>query len=115
VSYRRVIPRDLFNEGSLLKCCGRLAILLDQYGTSGYSMPEDVSHFDIRQRPEDGAIFVANLPLSNGKVEYHLLRPLNSRRPWPLWAANVNDDSADWIEVFNDDGNLTEDMRKVIQ
>jgi hypothetical protein len=29
VSYFRVIPRDLFNEASLLKCYGRLAILLD--------------------------------------------------------------------------------------
>lgn len=29
MSYFRVIPRDLFNEASLLKCYGRLAILLD--------------------------------------------------------------------------------------
>jgi hypothetical protein len=114
VSYRRVIPRDLFNEGSLLKCYGRLAILLDQYGASGFAFPEDVTEFDIVQRPEDGAIFIANLPLSNGKVEYHLLRPLNSRRAWPLYAANANDDSADWIEVFNDDGYLTAEMRELI-
>lgn len=28
--YIRVVPRDLFNEGDLLKCYGRLWILLDE-------------------------------------------------------------------------------------
>ena len=30
MTYTRVIPRDLFNEGDLLKCYGRLWILLDE-------------------------------------------------------------------------------------
>jgi len=114
MTYRRVIPRDLFNEGSLLKCYGRLAILLDQYGASGFAFPEDVTEFEIVQRPEDGAIFIVNLPLTKGDIEYRLLRPLNSRRPWPLYAENVNDPSGDWIEVFNDDGYLTAAMRELI-
>ena len=31
MTYRRVIPRDLFNEGNLLKCLGKLYVQAEYY------------------------------------------------------------------------------------
>lgn len=103
-NYRRVIPRDLFNEASLLKCLGRLVIELervDHGGAVGFDV-EDVSHFDIVQSQDDGSISVANLPFSVRGRKYRLSRPLNSRQPCPLWLSSDDDPSFDAIEVFDE-------------
>lgn len=114
MTYVRVLPRDLFNEASLLKCHGKLWILLDNMNARHCSFPEDVPQFDIAMNEDDGSIFVANLPLTVRGVAYRLMRPLNSRRPWPLYAQRVDDDDADPVDVFNDDGELTVDMLTLI-
>lgn len=113
MSYQRVIPRDLFNEASLLKCYGQLAILLDNMDTA-FRFPDDVPHFDIVQHEDSGAISIANLPLVSADIEYRLSRPLNSRRSWPLYAERANDPDADPVEVFDDKGNLTAEMQAIL-
>lgn len=107
MSYTRVIPRDLFNEASLLKCNGALFIALERCNGAARFSVEDLSSFDIVQRQDDGAIYVENLTLFIGDVEYRLTRPLNSRQPWPLYAEAV--DNVDWepVMVFADDGSLS--------
>jgi hypothetical protein len=97
VSYHRVIPRDLFNEASLLKCYGRLWILLDQLGNQKAKLSEGSGKpFKIEQNEADG-------------VALH--RPLNSRQAWPLYAV-INTEEC---EVFDDEGNLSHGFLEFIQ
>jgi hypothetical protein len=106
MAYMRVTPRDLFNEANLLKCLGRLMILLDNLPASGHLAvldEGDGSPFDIQQDDSSGAIEVVNLPLRIGGQQYRLMRPLNSRQPWPLYAENYDDA----VSVFTDDGHLS--------
>jgi len=115
MSYIRVIPRDLFNEADLLKCLGRLWILLDE--TRGHdatvgdaSGEHDGTAFDIVQDESDGSIYVANVPFRIGRSEYTLFRPLNARSPWPLYIHhNFND-----IRVFDEDGKLSGQFQALI-
>jgi hypothetical protein len=107
MSYTRVIPRDLFNEASLLKCLGRLSLRLLDYPIEGVSLELDhpASGFNIIQDPNDGSIFVSNLWLvKSGK--FLLFRPLNDRSKWPLYVTLLEDD----LRVFNEDGSLSEEF-----
>lgn len=111
--YERVIPRDLFNESSLLKCYGRLYIILEGNARAQYPV-ESVSDWDIVQRQDDGSLFIANLPLVVGENEYRLTRPLNARSAWPLYAELIGDPDAEEIQVFTDQGDLTPEMLAVV-
>lgn len=116
-NYQRVLPRDLFNEASLLKCLGRLVILLEDEARDGKGLiaQEDVSSFDIIQHEDSGGIEVRNLDFMIGGVRHPLVRPLNSRRPWPLHVeAPDGDFNFDAVSVFDDEGNLTGDMRRLL-
>lgn len=114
MSYTRVIPRDLFNEANLLKCYGRLYICLENYSGGSVKLAEDVDRFEVVQRPDDGWTYIANIPLTVRGSRYILTRPLNSRDPWPLYAEEIGNPDADPIEVFDDDGNLSEAFRDLL-
>lgn len=118
MSYIRVIPRDLFNEANLLKCLGALYIALETAGdhAAGFGV-EAVERFDIVQNPNDGSIYVENLPFSIGGRFCHLSRPLNSRSPFPLyatlsWPRPGEDDLL--VSVFDEDGKLSGAFRSLI-
>lgn len=114
MSYIRVIPRDLFNEANLLKCYGRLWICLENRMGRGVEMPEDVERFEIVQRTDDGWTYIKNLPLKIGPRSFRLVRPLNSRHSWPLYAEEIDNPDADPIEVFDDDGELSQPFRDLL-
>lgn len=59
MSYNRVIPRDLFNESSLLKCLGRLYICLENTPGHAAELQQVGREFDIRQSDDDGSIYAA--------------------------------------------------------
>lgn len=105
MGYTRVIPRDLFNEANLLKCMGGLYIALEHVEGRASLWPESVPKFDIDQNV-DGATYVRNLFLVVDGNKYSLIRPLNSRSPWPLYVETDEDQ----IEVFNDNGTLSPDF-----
>lgn len=113
--YRRVIPRDLFNESALLRDLGKLWILLDE--TSGHNaqfVQEDVDMFDISQDPASGNIRVKNLEFTiNGEL-YLLERPLNSREPHPLMIMRMGDPDYDLLDVFTDEGRLSDEMKDLL-
>lgn len=118
MSYLRVIPRDLFNEANLLKCYGRLVILLENLpvGHVGSFGEDAFDVFDIQQNPDDGSLSVANMPLYIGGRPYTLRRPLNSRHPWPLWAElQDNPDGEEEIAVFDDQGDLTAEFSALLK
>ena len=97
MSYIRVIPRDLFNEGNLLKCYGRLYLNLEyEYGDS----------FEVVQDENDGSITLLYVKLVVRGQYYPLRRPLNSREAWPLYV--IVDDTE--IAVFDEHGAFTPEM-----
>lgn len=110
MSYVRVIPRDLFNEASLLKCLGHLQIMLETTPGDAKFEVEDVPMFDIRQDESDGSIHVANLPFSVGGRTVHLSRPLNSRNSWPLNLSVPDEPDFEPFRVFEETGFFTESM-----
>lgn len=113
MSYQRVIPRDLFNEASLLKCYGRLYILSET--TPGLKVETafdyDDDSFNVEQDPSDGAIYLTNVYVSAAGVGLKLRRPLNSRSAWPLVVVDSDDEAAD---VFTDAGDLTPEFLRLL-
>lgn len=115
MTYRRVIPRDLFNEANLLKCLGRLWICLDDRGGHRAELlgPIGRQGFDVRQSDMDGSISAENVHLLIAGYEAgRLWRPLNSREDWPLYLTDERDGE---IEVFDDQGNLSAEFWDVIK
>jgi hypothetical protein len=111
--YVRVIPRDLFNEAGLGKAMGRVYILLEEHCVEDAQLlPEQVSSFDIKQDQSSGNIRVVNIQFKVGDQEWYLERPLNTRASWSLLARLP--DYSEEIEVFNEDGSFTDDMRRLI-
>lgn len=109
MTYRRVIPRDLFNEASLLKCLGRLALLIGDGKLPGLTLNEPAldTGFNVMQNPLTGGIFCQNFVLySDAGIITHE-RNLNARDPWPLYLTDEQDNE---YCVFNDDGSLHSDM-----
>jgi hypothetical protein len=105
--YLRVIPRDLFNEANLLKCYGQLWLNLDRLNLQGVGLEHDGSEFEVEQDLQDGSLTIVNVPLNVRGEFFYPYRPLNSRRPYPLY---LTTEEGTEIEVFNDDGSFTDDM-----
>lgn len=111
--YRRVVPRDLFNESKLLKCLGQLALLIhdgrDRNGRqtpSGLAVEHDGEEFRIDQREEDGGLCVVGLEFKAGSNVLDLYSAYNSKDPYPLLCRTEDHE----FIVFNDDGTLTDEF-----
>ena len=103
MSYQRVIPRDLFNEGNLLKCLGQLYLELERLNLPDVTLAHDGEAFEIEQDESDGSLSVANVAvIFQGERLGQLVRPLNSRAPFPLWLRTDDDDRP----LFDDSGRL---------
>lgn len=117
MTYRRVIPRDLFNEANLLKCWGQLWLLLDNMHSSAeIRHTSDNGEFQIEQCEGDGSICVQNLHLVIGGHRCAFYRPLNAREPWPVWCIiPVGEADEDEIKVFTEHGQLTPEFLAAIR
>lgn len=115
--YRRVLPRDLFNEADLLKNMGRLWIGLDELGPDCRAriIEEDVSRFEIVQNEASGGITVANITFEIGGIVHGLERGLNARRPWPLMVETSDaDPDFEPVNVFDEDGSFSANFRRLV-
>lgn len=112
VAYQRVIPRDLFNEANLLKCYGQLYLLLEAHIGHGVQLGYTGAPFRIEQNPADGSLTITNVILTINRSVVPLMRPLNSREPWPLYAFDANNEVD--IAVFTDDGKLTDEFQALL-
>lgn len=103
MSYTRVLPRDLFNEANLLKCLGRLTLLIEDGVLPGLTYEYDGLPFVIQQSEDDGSISAENLTFTtkNGNPVC-MRRPLNSREAWPL-IATIGESE---YYVFDESGNV---------
>lgn len=117
MSYYRVVPRDLFNEASLLKCLGTLWIKTERYQGSS---PRPIlilrtgNEWNILQDESDGSIRCGSITIIVRGRTYDHYRPLNSREPWPLWLALRNDPDAEHFRAFTDDGELNDEFERLI-
>lgn len=106
MSYRREIPRDLFNEAKLLKCLGQLALYLHEKGIPGWVLDFDDAGrgFQVELDNDRGGLYCRNLRLIGpGENSLYLYAVYNSRRPYPLLF--VSQDQEEF--VFDDDGKPT--------
>lgn len=116
MSYSRVLPRDLFNEAKLLKCLGRLALIIHD-GTDGHiSVPNTFKvisagdPFEIEQKDSDGGLFCRTVLFMVGTVSLHLYSSYNSIGNYPL----ICETSNEVLNVFEDDGCLTSEFIELI-
>jgi hypothetical protein len=114
MSYERVIPRDLFNESKLLKCVGRLALLIHDEKDGGrlkltHRRPE--RGFVIEQDPADGGLYVRNLHcrLADGR-KVKLKTTYNCKSPYPL----CFEADGQYGSVFQDDGTFDPDFTALL-
>lgn len=104
--YKRVIPRDLFNEAKLLKCIGQVCLnILDNKTPVEMKIYSDQEPFDI-QLMKDGSLIVMNVEISIKNKFYIFSTTYNSKANYPLY---VEFNDIDY-EVFNDDGTWSEDF-----
>lgn len=117
MSYQRVMPRDLFNEGDLLNCLGMLWIKLDERrGHRAELVHVDGAPFVIEQDSDDGSISCSTVLLNVAGEAVPLFRGLNSRYKWPLWArfGPLSGDFED-VQVFDPVGDLSTDFWDMIK
>ncbi len=122
MTYRREIPRDLFNEASLLKCLGKLSLIsLDRGEAAGLRLALRPGGFDVRQDQADGSIYSETITILIGGRLFDHRRPLNSRDPWPLYVRRAFErpDDPAWLDediaAFDAEGNLHPDVLRVIE
>jgi len=102
MSYFRVLPRDAFNEANLLKCIAQLTMLIEDGFYPRLAYEYDGEAFQIEQS-DAGYTYVVNIQFYLDKNPISIVRPVNSREPWPLYWEN---DDTELSPVFDDAGNF---------
>lgn len=113
MTYKRVIPRDFFNEAKLLKCMGHLALKVhDGLVPEGItiSIRESGKPFEIIL-DHDGHLWIKNYPvLVNGKGVI-MKTVYNSKSPYPFYCEIAGEE----ITVFDDDGHWDQEFLDYFQ
>lgn len=110
-SYRRVIPRDLFNESKLLKCMGQLSLKIhDGMLPEGMDIEiEDSGQpFDIIQL-SDGYLTINNYHTYLNNEQVIFKTTYNSKQPYPLFCQIGYNE----YEVFDDNGEFTKEFKAI--
>lgn len=107
MSYKRVLPRDYFNESKLLKCLGHLAlqILNDRDKANGIEIEifdNDGAPFNI-QLSECGHLYEIYHPIKVGGEIVRMMTPYNSKANFPL----ICEHGIENYDVFTDQGEFT--------
>jgi hypothetical protein len=98
--YERVIPRDLFNESKLLKCMGRLILLIhDNLIPVEMMFKDNGKPFKIALMDE-GALTIVNLRIFIKGQSFIFKTIYNSKANYPLY---VERDYCDYL-VFDEKG-----------
>lgn len=101
ITYVRILPRDLFNEAKLLKCIGRLCLLIHD-GMTPVQMSfddENLEQFEIGLL-EDGYLAIRNLTILIKGESFLFKSKYNSQENYPLY---VECNDSDYL-VFNEKG-----------
>ena len=92
MTYKRVLPRDAFNEAKLLKCVGKLTLMIEDGQLPVWCYHYDGDAFNIVQDDSDGSISVANITFWRNKRQVHVFTPLNDKSLWPALVRDGSDD-----------------------
>lgn len=117
MSYKRELPRDLYNEANLLKCMARVCQWINDEQAPGLEFRHE-TYDEHRERETpgfevggdaDGETFVMNVKftLRGKKVEFW--RPLNARSAWPLKFHYCDEGDDDEVYYEDDDDAITEE------
>jgi len=106
-TYLRVIPRDLFNESKLLKCIGRLVLMIhDGYNINGLlKFTHDEQSFKIGLHNE-GYLQVSNIIFYIKDERVDFVTTYNSKASYPLAAYYKYCE----YPVFDEQGNYTDEF-----
>jgi hypothetical protein len=87
MSYKRVIPRDFFNEAKLLKCLGHFEICVLDRKCGGLDIQTELDGdtFEIRQNESDGSLYCANYLATLNGERLHLFTAYNDKSEYPFW------------------------------
>lgn len=106
MQYKRVIPRDFFNESKLLKCMGLLAVrILDHNTPCKIEIDESGDPFQI-ELLQDGSLFVRNYRVYVKGVPVTMKSTYNSKENYPFFCEHnlteyrVFTDAGEWDEEF---------------
>lgn len=102
IKYERVIPRDLFNESKLLKCIGRIALLiLDNATPVKMDMEESGKPFKVGLL-DDGYLVITNYEITIKGTPYTFKCQYNSKSNYNLF---VEHEYCEYL-VFDESGNF---------
>lgn len=105
-NYFRVLPRDLFNEAKLLKCIGRLVILIDDgFALNGMSFNHNGGPFKIGL-VADGHLTVTNIIFEINGVALFFKSGYNSKENYPLLCEHERCE----YEIFDEEGKYTDEF-----
>lgn len=111
MNYRREIPRDLFNEAKLLKCVGRLILLIHNNDIpEGFEMS-----FKHNGKPfkiglmRDGSLTVDNVQISVNGIPCVFKTTYNSKSNFPFYLEYELTD----YPVFTDKGEFDEEYIEI--
>jgi len=98
----RVLPRDAFNDGNILKSIGALTMAIEDKLAGKWTYEYDGLPFDIQQDEADGSTSVKNVSFFFDGIPVSVSRPMNSRKSWPLYIL-WNDETE---SIFNEEGQI---------
>ena len=115
MKYKRVMPRDLFNEAKLLKCLGQLALIIHERQRVAEKiklvLEDESAGFQVGKDPSSGCIYANNIHLfDNAGTPIYLSSPLNCKLNYPL----TFDYKDEHEFVFNDNGELSIEFQRAI-
>lgn len=109
-TYYREIPRDLFNEAKLLKCIGRLCLLIhDGFTINGMLFEHDGSPFIIEQNEDDGSLWISNIRFEIAGNTVIFTSKYNSKSNYPLYCQKNY--SEEYL-VFEESGEYTDEFKE---
>ncbi len=110
--YQRVLPRDLFNEAKLLKCLGRLVLLIhDRKIPFVGKVIHDGEPFKIGLS-ECGSLIVTNVQILVNNQAFAFKTTYNAKSNYPFYL-ETNDYSE--ILVFDESGEFSEEFIEFVK
>ena len=106
INYQRVLPRDLFNEAKLLKCMGRLTLLIHDRQTPVKMDFEENGEPFIIDLMIDGSLTITNLKIFINGEKYLFKTTINCKSNYPLFLYR---DLVEYL-VFDEAGKFDNDF-----
>lgn len=113
VTYRRVLPRDLFNEAKLLKCAGKLVLAIEDGYVTNVTYEHDTTftqNFIVGQDQSDGSVYLHNLKFYLCGVELGFSVPQDKTQSWNAYVDSFPL-GFESLPVFDEHGKLTTEFR----